>query len=911
MSRKRQCVVEPTGSSSVVRLLLWCTLATIGLIGCGSGSGSGDSSIGGGQSADPVVVDFPIAYVRRPLLLDDNGDLLTTEVRRATDFFPGAELFIRDRASPSASERSLTVGVFPDDVDGNPPLYDVKDLAVSHNGEQLAFAMRAPEDPNLDDDEQAKWNIWLYDRPTDVLSRVIASDIVAEDGDDVAPAFLPDGRIVFSSTRQRQSKAILLDEGKPQFAAFDEDRDEEAVMLHVMDPDGSDIGQITYNGSSDFDPAVLSDGRLVFSRWDNVAGRDRISLYRSNPDGTEHELLYGVHSHDTGPNGQAIEFVEPTELPDGRLLVMMRPPGGQSRLGALPVAIDVATFVEHDQPTFANAGLLSDAQEILIPGDLTLDETVPPRQGRYAHISPLFDGTDRLIVAWSQCRLTDTTSDPLAPIIVPCTDANVANLDMVEADPLYGIWMNDVVEVTQQPIVVGEEGFAYSEVVVMENRTIPPVILDKTAGIDLDPDLVSESVGVVHIRSVYDFDGVAPDLAALADPAVTSAAARPARFARIVKSVSFPDDDILDIDNTAFGRSQAQLMREIIGYAPIEPDGSVKVKVPANIAFWIDVLDADGRRLTGTARHNNWMQVRPGEEMQCNGCHTPLSELPHGRRDAEAPSANVGAPVDGSPFPNTEPALFANAGETMAEVITRINGIPNPDVDLRYDDLWTDPSVRAKDLSFAYNYSDLSTIPPVPPACVTNWNAGCRITINYPDHIHPVWLVDRRTLDVDGVTVLNDDTCTSCHSDTDAAGMPMLPLAQLDLSDGPSAEEADHLKSYRELLFNDDVQEVVNGALQDVLVQATDANGNLLFVTDQNGNLILDQVTNQPIPLMVTVTTLPPINVAGALFSPRFFSVFSQSGTHFGRLSDAELKLISEWNDIGAQYYNDPFAVPQ
>ena len=29
-------------------------------------------------------------------------------------------------------------------------------------------------------------------------------------------------------------------------------------------------------------------------------------------------------------------------------------------------------------------------------------------------------------------------------------------------------------------------------------------------------------------------------------------------------------------------------------------------------------------------------------------------------------------------FPNTEPALFANAGETMAEVWTRINGVRTP-----------------------------------------------------------------------------------------------------------------------------------------------------------------------------------------------------------------------------------------
>jgi hypothetical protein len=480
---------------------------------------------------------------------------------------------------------------------------------------------------------------------------------------------------------------------------------------------------------------------------------------------------------------------------------------------------------------------------------------------------------------------------------------------MVEADPLYGVWMNDPLENTQQPIVLGEEGFAISDVVVMESRISPPVILDKTAGIDLDPDLVSEAVGVLHIRSVYDFDGTPSlDIASLADPSQATAAERPARFLRIVKSVSFPDDDILDIDNAAFGRSQAQLMREIIGYAPIEPDGSVKVKVPANIAFWVDVLDAQGRRVS--PRHNNWMQVRPGEEMACNGCHTPTSELPHGRRDAEAPSANLGASVDGSPFPNTEPALFANTGETMAEVITRINGIPSPNVDLRYDDLWTDPSVRAKDLSFSYNYADLSTTPPVDPGCVSNWNAGCRITINYLDHIHPIWSVDRQILDVDDITVLSDDTCTSCHADVDAAGMPMVPAAQLDLGDGPSADEADQLKSYRELLFNDNQQEVVDGALQDILVQATDGNGNLLFETDEDGNLVLD-INGDPIPILVSVNQVPSLNVAGALLSPRFFSRFAAGGTHAGRLTDAELKLLSEWIDIGGQYYNNPFDVPQ
>src|SRR6185437_6605940 len=72
-----------------------------------------------------------------------------------------------------------------------------------------------------------------------------------------SPHVLPDGRIIFSSTRQRQSQAILLDEGKPQFAAQDEANTEPAFVLHVMNADGTGIHQISFNQSHDRDPTVL------------------------------------------------------------------------------------------------------------------------------------------------------------------------------------------------------------------------------------------------------------------------------------------------------------------------------------------------------------------------------------------------------------------------------------------------------------------------------------------------------------------------------------------------------------------------------------------------------------------------------------------------------------------------------
>src|SRR5262245_56511068 len=401
------------------------------------------------------------------------------------------------------------------------------------------------------------------------------------------------------------------------------------------------------------------------------------------------------------------------------------------------MTIDTANYTDHDRPTIANQGVTADAQELLVPGSVTLDGTPSPR-GRFASVTPLFDGTDRLLVTWSECRLLDPASDPANPTIVPCTPALLAIPDILEAPPLYGVWMFDVAGGTQQPLVVPQEGFAYTEAVVMEDRAAPVVRLDKVAGLDIDADLVAEGVGELNIHSVYDFDGTpVANITALRDPLITAAAQRPARFLRVVKAVSIPNKDLVDLDDTAFGASSAQLMREVIGYAPIEPDGSVKMKVPANIAFGVEVLDANGRRIS--ERHQNWLTLQPGEVMECNGCHTSTSLLSHGRPDAEPPSANPGAPADGSPFPNTEPALFANAGETMAETYTRIHGVPHPVVDIRFDDVWTDPNVRAKDASFAYNYSALTTPAPVDPGCVSNWVASCRVVINYETHVHPLW----------------------------------------------------------------------------------------------------------------------------------------------------------------------------
>jgi hypothetical protein len=874
-------------------------LAALGMSGCDGGGGLA----GNAQAPDPVVQDFPIAYVKRVIPVDQNGNRIPDDAREPFEFHPGAQLILRDRAAPTATETVLTDGVF---APGE--LYDVKDLSVSYDGRKLLFAMRAPEIPGADPDAQPTWNIWEYDLDSKNLRRVIASDTTAEAGQDFAPHYLPDGSIVFASTRQQANKAILLDEGKPQFSALDEDRNTYAAVLHVMSADGTNIRQITFNQSHDLDPEVLSDGRILFTRWENAAGNNVMSLYTVRPDGSDLQLLYGHHSHDVGTGGATVQFVKPREMPDGRIMVITRPFVSTS-LGAELSRINTTDFVDNDQPTYVNTGMSGPALESLTGNSVTTDGSISPG-GYYAAAFPLFDGTDRLLVSWSQCRLQQTDANGNTNILA-CTPTNLADPNLTEAPPLYGIWMLDQQNNTVLPIVTGEEGFVYTDVVAMQPRNLPNFIPDPVPGVDVDDNLVAENAGVLNIHSVYDFDGVditGGALSALADPGQTTVNDRPFVFLRLVKAVSIPDDMVVDLNGTAFGRSQQQLMRDILGYAPIEPDGSVRVKVPANVPFMISLLDRNGRRVSG--RHNAWLQVKPGEELVCSGCHTAQSTAPHGRRDAEAPNVWSGATTTGQPFPNTDPALFADMGETMAETYTRINGLRSLSMDVQYVDDWTDPAVRPKDASFAYLYGDLSTPAPTTQNCLTAWNATCRSTINYPDIIQPIWDLPRQVLDVDGVTVLADNTCTTCHSPMDANGAVQVPASQLDLSGTPSSDQPDHLTSYRELLFTDQEQEIVNGALIDRLVQATDANGNPLFEVDANGNLILDANGN-PIPVMVTVPVAPSMSVAGASASTRFFSKFDTGGSHQGWLTPAELRLIAEWLDIGGQYYNNPFAVPQ
>jgi hypothetical protein len=284
-----------------------------------------------------------------------------------------------------------------------------------------------------------------------------------------------------------------------------------------------------------------------------------------NPDGSNQELLYGQQSHDTGTNGETIQFLQPRQVEDGRIMIVAKPFTDTEGGGEL-LFIDTPQYLENTQPTKDNIGILGGpAQQDATVNNVLTEPGVPSPGGRYYSVYPIQDGTSRLMVSWSQCRLTEILPDDGDPNtiderIVACTADNLLNVliidpndptpptpvagDLVVAPPLYGIWIYDPRDDTQLPIVAGEEGIMFTEVVSADPRPIPPVVLDGANNYPLDVTLYDKGEAILSIRNVYDFDGAllpGIDPLVLADPLATLAADRPARFLRITKAVSQPE----------------------------------------------------------------------------------------------------------------------------------------------------------------------------------------------------------------------------------------------------------------------------------------------------------------------------------------------------------------------------------
>ncbi|MEI6277986.1 MAG: hypothetical protein WCQ16_01225 [Verrucomicrobiae bacterium] len=128
------------------------------------------------------------------------------------------------------------------------------------------------------------WVRQLTGTPRDLLkTRDDRQTVMIEDAD---PCYLPDGGIVFVSTRAQD------------FGRCHGGRYAPGLELYRCDKDGNDIRILSYGIENENTPSVLNDGRIIYTRWEYV-DRHQIffhKLWTTRPDGTG---VAGYYGYDT------------------------------------------------------------------------------------------------------------------------------------------------------------------------------------------------------------------------------------------------------------------------------------------------------------------------------------------------------------------------------------------------------------------------------------------------------------------------------------------------------------------------------------------------------------------------------------------------------------------------------------
>ena len=189
----------------------------------------------------------------------------------------------------------------------------VADPEVSWDATRVIFAHRGKTDP--------WWHLYCIGVDGTGLTQLTFGPY-----HDVGPTWLPDGRIVFASSRS---------------GIRDEYHGYTCTALHVIRADGSDLHPIATNIGRDNEPAILPDGRIVFSRLEVFYSRNKteLTLHAMYPDGTQDMVLYGperrtfwrgLEHGDPDPADEqeaplthrVLRMTQPQPMPDGRNIVV-------------------------------------------------------------------------------------------------------------------------------------------------------------------------------------------------------------------------------------------------------------------------------------------------------------------------------------------------------------------------------------------------------------------------------------------------------------------------------------------------------------------------------------------------------------------------------------------------------------
>ncbi len=351
------------------------------------------------------------------------------------------------------------------------------------------------------------------------------------DFDDFDPTWLPNGRIVFMSTRRHGFGRC---HGRPV----------PAYTMYSMQADGSDLYNIDYHETNEFHPSVDNNGMLVYTRWDYV-DRDHDGahhMWHCAPDGRNPRSF---HANYLIP----LTTVEGGGWPRG----MNYRPWAEFNCRAIPGSdMFIATAGPHHGQAFGSLVMIDikikDDNKMSQVKRITPNTPFPEAEGRTR-------GWDRMAFG---------TSWPLSESFYLCNyQDQICLLDEFGNRDLVCRLANGLRPLDPMPL---------------RARKKPPIIPCQTfQGERASKDAPVATVSIMDVNVTDEF-GTLPEGAKIEQLRVVQ-----------VLPKSTPN-----ANQPRIGFGNQSLARIPLGVVPVEKDGSVYFKAPVGKAIYFQLLDKNG-----------------------------------------------------------------------------------------------------------------------------------------------------------------------------------------------------------------------------------------------------------------------------------------------------------------------------
>jgi hypothetical protein len=395
--------------------------------------------------------------------------------------------------------------------------------------------------------------------------------------DDFDPRYLPNGDILFLSTRKGISLQSTKAFSESTRAATRPDsyvrcggdniRPCAVFTLHAMAADGTNLRPLSAFENFEWTPSVASDGRILYARWDYI---DRFnghfeSLWSASQDGTNPQLVYGNYT----VKPQAV--FEARSIPGSAKLVFT---------ASAHHSITGGSICLLDRPK----GLEGETPLTRITSEVCFPETEGWPEHYYANPYPLSE--EYFFVGWADQKLPPHAGS--AQITDHRNPVNAMGLYLLDAFGNLELLYRDPQISSMYPLPVAP-------------RPQPPL---QSSVVDWD----GPQEGRLLVQNVYaGLDGV------------TTGSVRALRI------IGVPPKVQPHMNSPQLGVSAEDPGKFVLGTVPVEPDGSAHFRLPSGVPVFFQALDRTGL-VVQTMRTLTYLQ--PNQTLSCIGCHEPRDAAP-------------------------------------------------------------------------------------------------------------------------------------------------------------------------------------------------------------------------------------------------------------------------------------------